>query len=67
MQNKIVAVGFDGNKIVLLLSKGLVATVTVNERSKDVVNVTYNKQLVAKLGAEQICKGNNNCFVFCFS
>lgn len=57
LQNRIVSVNFEGNKLVLLLSKGLVTTVTINERSRDIVNITHNKQLFAKLGAEQICKG----------
>lgn len=57
LQNKVIATSFENNKVVLLLSKGLLTTLTINERSRDIVNITHNKQLVTKLGAEQICKG----------
>lgn len=57
LQNKVISAHFENSKLVLLLSKGLVSTLTISERSRDIVNVTHSKQLIAKLGPEQICKG----------
>lgn len=59
MQNKVIFASSENGKMQLLLSKGLFVTMTVCQRSKDILSVTFNRQLVNKLGLEQICGGNN--------
>lgn len=57
-QNRVVCSNWQSaNKLQLLLSKGLLVTIMTNECS-DIINILFDKSLVAKIQTDTICDGN---------
>lgn len=57
IQNKIICYVWKENILQLLLSTGLLIFITINENTGDIVNITFDKQLSAKLQVNIICDG----------
>lgn len=57
IHNRIVNFKFEENKLILLLSTGLLVTLSVNNKTGDLTNIIFEKQLSSKLQANIICDG----------
>lgn len=57
IHNKIVYFTWDENKLNLLLSTGLVVTITVSNTTGDVSGIVFDKQLSGKLQVNILCDG----------
>lgn len=57
IHNKIVCFTWNENKLNILLSTGLVATITVNNATGDISGIIFDKQLSGKLQVNIICDG----------
>lgn len=56
-QNKVVGSSWNENKLILLLSRGVLVNITVNTKSSDVESVTFDRTLCSKVQNELICNG----------
>ncbi|XP_060532114.1 WD repeat-containing and planar cell polarity effector protein fritz isoform X2 [Cylas formicarius] len=57
IHNKVVCYSWDNNKLKLLLSTGLITVLTLNERTGDLLSISFDKQLSSKLQVNIICDG----------
>uniref|UniRef100_A0A6P7FBI0 WD repeat-containing and planar cell polarity effector protein fritz-like n=1 Tax=Diabrotica virgifera virgifera TaxID=50390 RepID=A0A6P7FBI0_DIAVI len=57
IHNRVVSFIFEDTKILLLLSTGLLVTLTLNNKTGDLTNILFDKQLASKLQANIICDG----------
>ncbi|XP_044750033.1 WD repeat-containing and planar cell polarity effector protein fritz [Coccinella septempunctata] len=57
VQNKIICYLWKDNTLQLLLSTGLIVFITIKESTGDILNITFDKQLSAKLQVNIICDG----------
>lgn len=68
VHNKIVYFAWEDDRLKLLLSMGLIVTLTTNSCTGDIVSIFFDKHLSAKLQVNIICDGKfiNNCYVLIF-
>ncbi|XP_050299612.1 WD repeat-containing and planar cell polarity effector protein fritz homolog isoform X2 [Anthonomus grandis grandis] len=57
IHNKIVYYCWDESNLKILLSTGLIVCLTINQKTGDLVNITFDKQLFLKLQVNIICDG----------
>ncbi|CAG9861084.1 unnamed protein product [Phyllotreta striolata] len=57
IHSKIVSFNFEDTNLILLLSTGLLVTLTISAATGDLTNIVFDKQLSAKLQANIICDG----------
>lgn len=57
VHNKIVYFAWEDVRLKLLLSTGLIVTITINSNTGDIVSISFDKHLSAKLQVNIICDG----------
>lgn len=57
VHNKIVYFAWEDDRLKLLLSTGLIVTLTINSSTGDIISIFFDKHLSAKLQVNIICDG----------
>lgn len=57
VHNKIVYFAWEDDRLKLLLSTGLIVTLTINNSTGDIISISFDKNLSAKLQVNIICDG----------
>lgn len=57
VHNKIVYFAWEDDRLKLLLSTGLIVTLTTNNNTGDIISIFFDKHLSAKLQVNIICDG----------